>query len=183
MYIYNIDNLLCQVTDLRIYNTLPTQDRLATEIEVEIAIATAIGTEIGPEVVTGTRGVPATSISRTSGVSGATGAVRRMEGIIIGIPTPNAIGQLVPEMIAGRSRRETIAGQRAGMTEWAAVVDGATIEAVEEEAKSTGRSPLPETSDWRWSCLALEILGSILANTRISQLRLPETTYRHTSHL
>lgn len=178
IYIY-IYRLSYQVTDLRIYNILPTRDRLATEEAIAIVTAKGKGTEIGAGVL-GIRGVPATSISRTLGASAdAAGAIRRMEGII-GIPTPTAIGQLVPATIVGRNR-ETIVGKRIEMTEWA--VDGATIEAVEEEEKSTGRSPLPGMNDWRWSYSALEILGSILANTRISQLRLPERIYRHTSHL
>lgn len=155
------------------------------ETEEEIAIATAkenvivIGVE---EAVIETRGVLATLILRTLGASvGAIGAVRKMEEII-DTPLPNAIDQLAA-MIAGRSLLEMIAGKTTEMTEWAAE-DGATTEAAEAvEAKSTGRSPLPGMSDWSWSCLALAILGSILANMRISQLRLPERTYHHTSHL
>lgn len=139
--------------------------------------------EIEAGVVIETRGVLAMSISRTSGASaGATGAIWRM-GEIIDTPIPSAIDQLVAT-IAGRSPFEMTAGKRTEMTEWVAAEGGAMTEVGEvAEAKSTGRSPLPGTSDWSWSCLALAILGSILANTRISQLRLPERTYHHTSHL
>lgn len=154
-----------------------------TEIEEEIAIATMRGTviEIGAGAVIETREVLATSISRTSGASvGAVDAVRKMEEIS-DTPIPSAIDQLAAT-IAGRSLLEMIAGKTLEMTEWAAE-DGATTEAAEAEAKSTGRSPLPGTSDWSWSCLVLAILGSILANMRISQLRLLERSYHHTSHL
>lgn len=160
---------------------------MVTETEGEIANMTEKGSLIetgAEEAVIETRGVLATSISRTSGASvGAIGAVRRMEGII-DTPTPNAIDQLAAT-IAGRSLLEMIAGKIPEMTEWVAAGDGATTEVAEAaaEAKSTGQSPLPGMNDWRWSCLALAILGSILANTRISQLRLPERTYHHTSHL
>ena len=154
------------------------------EIEEEIAIATEKETVIEIEVgaVIETRGVLATLILRTSGASvGAIGAVRKMEEII-DTPTPNAIDQLAA-MIAGRNLLEMIAGKITEMTEWAEE-DGATTEAEEAvEARSTGRSPLPGMSDWSWSCSALAILGSILANMRISQLRLPVRTYHHTSHL
>jgi len=156
-----------------------------TETEGEIASVTEKENviEIGAEAVIETRGVLATSISRTSGASvGAIGAVRKMEGII-DTPTPSAIDQLAAT-IAGRSLLEMIAGQTTEMTEWEAVEDGATTEAAEAaEVKSTGQSLLPGMSDWSWNCSALVILGSILANTRISQLRLPERTYHHTSHL
>lgn len=150
---------------------------------MEIAIEK--GTEIGVEVVLiESHEVLATSISRTLGASaGAAGAVKKMEGIS-DIPILSAIEQLVV-MIAGRSLLEMIAGKRIELTGWEVVAeDGATIEvAGAEEARSTGRFPLPRTNDWSWSCLVLAILGLILANTRISQLRLLEKTYRHTSHL
>jgi len=156
-----------------------------TEGEIAIAILTEKGIMIGigAEAVIETRGALATSISRTSGASvGAIDAVRKMEGII-DIPTPNAIDQLAAT-IAGRSLLEMTVGKRIEMTEWVAVEDGAMTEAAEvAEARSTGQSPLPGMSDWSWSCLALAILGSILANMRISQLRLPERVYHHTSHL
>lgn len=144
------------------------------------------GNEIEEEVVLiETHEVLATSISRTLGASaGATGAVKKMEGIT-DIPILSAIDQLVV-MIAGRSLLEMIAGKRIEMTGWEIVAeDGATIEVAEaaEETRSTGRFRLPEMNDWSWSCLVLAILGLILANTRISQLRLLEITYRHTSHL
>lgn len=153
---------------------------------MEIASEKGTGTEIEVEAVIESHEVLATPISRTLGASaGAVGAVRKMEGIS-DIPILSAIDQLVV-MIAGRSLLEMIAGKRIEMTGWvvAAAEDGATIEVAEEaeEARSTGRSRLPEMNDWSWSCLVLAILGLILANMRISQLRLPGKTYRHTSHL
>lgn len=156
---------------------------MATETGVEIAIERGIVTEIGVEaVVIENHEVLATSISRTLGASaGAIGAVRKMEEISE-IPILSAIDQLVV-MIAGRNLLEMIAGKTIGMTGWVAA-DG-RIEAAEaaEEARSTGRFRLTGMNDWSWSCLVLAILGLILANMRISQLRLPEKTYRHTSHL
>jgi len=151
-----------------------------TEIEEEIAIATEKGivTVIGvEEVLIEIHEVLATLISRTlEALVDVTGAAKKMEETI----DMSAIGQLVA-MIAGRNR-ETIAGKRLEMTEWEVAEDG-TIEAAEvDEVKLTGLSPLPEMRDWSWSCLVLAILGSILANMRISRLRLLERTYHHTSH-
>lgn len=152
---------------------------MVIEIEGEIAIATEKGTAIGvEEVLIEIREVLVTLILQTLGaLVDVIGAARKMEEII-DMPT-NVNGQLVAT-IAGRSL-EMIAGKRLEMIEWEVAEDG-TIEAAEDETKLTGLSPLPEMRDWSWSCLVLAILGSILVNMRISQLKLLETTYHHTSH-
>lgn len=149
---------------------------------------TGKGIGIGVGVVIETREVLAMLILEILGVlADVIDATKKMEEIT-GIPTPNEIDQLAWVMIVGRNRGTTV-GKIIEMTEWEAVVgDGAMIEIVaeeveEEEVKSTGQFPLPEMNDWRWSYSALVILGLILANMRISQLRLQETTYHHTSHL
>lgn len=140
-----------------------------------------IATATETEVVTETHEVLVTSILQILEVSAdEIDAVKKMEGII-DIQTPIAIDQLA--MIAGRSR-EMIVGKKTGTTELAEVAEDGTIEAAEAgEVRLTGPSPLPEMSDWSWSYSELVILGSILVNTRISQLRPQEKTYRHTSHL
>lgn len=141
----------------------------------EIATATEI------EVVIETRAVLVTSILQILEASAAEiDAIKKMEGII-DIPIPIVNDQLA--MIAGRSL-EMIVGKKTGTTtEWEVAEDG-TIEAAEAgEVRLIGPSPLPEMSDWSWSYSALVILESILVNTRISQLRPQEKTYRHTSHL
>lgn len=154
-----------------------------TEIEEETAIVTVSETEIGVEVAIASREVLATSISRTLGASaGATGAARRMEEIT-DTATPSASDQLAAT-IAGRNPAEMIAGKTtAEMTGWEAVEDGTRGAAEAEEARSTGRSLLPEMNDWNWSYSVLAILALISANTRISRSMPPVRTYRHTSHL
>lgn len=112
--------------------------------------------------------------------------LKRMDEITdIPIPSANERGtaRLAPAMIVGQSLVETAVGQRLRTTiEWAAAEDGRTTEMAEETQRSIGRFPLLETNDWRWNCLVLGILVLTSVNMRISQSRLLEITYLHTSH-
>lgn len=106
---------------------------------------------------------------------------KKMEEII-DIPIPSAIdlviARLAPAMIVGQILGITV-GQRQDKT----ILDQEVAAVLVDGRKLTGRFLLPEMSDWRWNYLALVILVLTLVNMRISQLRLLETIFLHTSHL
>lgn len=103
---------------------------------------------------------------------------------IIDTTIPSAIdlviARLAPSMIVGQSLGITV-GQRQDNP----IIDQEVVVAAVliDGRKLTGRFLLLEMSDWRWNYLALVIPVLTLVNMRISQLRLLETIYLHTSHL